>query len=225
MIRHRFLGFLLLIGGGLLLTSCHKEYFKTDRLSDEVEIEPGIVAPLIYGSMTMENIAEVIDPSDYTVVEEDGLTYYLVYGDTIYSVDETVEFDLDESGIESDMVEQVRLKMKTVNELPLEVRIQVYMEDEFNVVLHTLFDNDGIILGPAVVDSDGNLIEATENENTSTFDASTIEILDDIAYIRVSMRMVTAKNDEIFVKIYSEYALFFDISLSAELRLNNRDIN
>ena len=40
-----------LVTGILFLSSCHKEYFELDKLSDEIEIHTDLVAPLIYGSM------------------------------------------------------------------------------------------------------------------------------------------------------------------------------
>ena len=51
--------------GALLLGSCQKEQFQLDRLSDEVEIQTDLVAPLIYGSMGMGEIVAEFDSSGY----------------------------------------------------------------------------------------------------------------------------------------------------------------
>lgn len=71
--------------GALLLSSCQKEQFKLDRLSDEIEIQTDLVAPLIYGSMGMAEIVAEFDSSSYVGEFEDGLIY-LTYTDTIVEV-------------------------------------------------------------------------------------------------------------------------------------------
>ncbi|MCK4746605.1 MAG: hypothetical protein KAT15_06210, partial [Bacteroidales bacterium] len=85
MTRHLFYGIIFLLTGGLLLTTCHKEYFELNRLSDEIELEPELVAPLMYGSMSLEDIVELVDSLDYTEVDEEGLIY-IVYSDTAFTV-------------------------------------------------------------------------------------------------------------------------------------------
>lgn len=83
--RNRIFGFLFLLAGGLLLTTCQKEKYNLDRLSNEVEIQPQIVAPLIFGSMTMTDITELFDSVDYIGEFEDNLIYF-AYSDTVVSV-------------------------------------------------------------------------------------------------------------------------------------------
>jgi hypothetical protein len=213
-------GFIFLLVGGFLLTTCHKDQFEMDRLSTEIELEPSIVAPLIYGSFDMSDLVEVMDSADYTLEDEDGVPFYLVYTDTIFSVDDTVGFD---SGLEDDMVTYLQVSLKTVNEMPLEMDLQIYLEDANQVVLDSVFDNLGIVLEPSQVDSDGKLIAATEDENSSTFDAEKIGILDDVAYLRVKSKMQAVKEGVAFVKIYAAYSLDFELSISANARINTQD--
>ncbi|MBN1132530.1 MAG: hypothetical protein JXA39_05625 [Bacteroidales bacterium] len=66
----------------LFIISCHKEYFELDRLSTEIELEPEIAAPVIYGSVSMEDIIAFIDSAGYTETDEAGLIY-LIYSDTL----------------------------------------------------------------------------------------------------------------------------------------------
>ena len=68
-----------------MLTTCNKEYFELNRLSDEIELEPTLVAPLIYGSMNVNDIVERFDSTGFIYEFDDGLIY-LVYSDTSYSV-------------------------------------------------------------------------------------------------------------------------------------------
>ena len=80
-----FYGKIFLMVGGLFLTSCHKEYFQLDRLSDEMEIRTDVVAPLIHGSMYMGDIVSLFDSAGYVGEFEDGLIY-LAYTDTLVEV-------------------------------------------------------------------------------------------------------------------------------------------
>ena len=74
-----------LVAGTLLLTNCNKENFDLDRLSTEVELQPELVAPLIYGSMSMSDITALFDSVSYIDEDPEGLII-LVYGDTLVSV-------------------------------------------------------------------------------------------------------------------------------------------
>ena len=65
--------------------SCQKDQFQLDKLSDEIEIQTDLVAPLIYGSMGMGEIVAEFDSSGYVGEFEDGLIY-LTYADTIVDV-------------------------------------------------------------------------------------------------------------------------------------------
>lgn len=66
----------------LALSACNKEYFEMDRLSTEMELEPKLVAPLVYGSMTIRDVTEKFDSAGYTGVFGDGLVY-VAYRDTL----------------------------------------------------------------------------------------------------------------------------------------------
>jgi hypothetical protein len=83
--RQLYYGIIFLLAGGLLLTTCNKDYFDLDKLSDEIEWEPELVAPLVYGSMSMEDIVELVDSLGYTEVDDEGLIY-IVYSDTAFKV-------------------------------------------------------------------------------------------------------------------------------------------
>lgn len=69
---------------GLSMAGCKKEYYDLDRLSTEVEWMPQLLAPLVYGSVSMTDITELFDSIDYVGEFEDGLIYF-AYNDTIAS--------------------------------------------------------------------------------------------------------------------------------------------
>jgi len=83
--RNIYSSLIFLLLGGLFLASCNKESFDLDKLSNEVEIVTDLVAPLIYGSMAMDDIVARIDSSGYVDEFEDGLIY-LTYADTLAEV-------------------------------------------------------------------------------------------------------------------------------------------
>lgn len=215
-------GILSLMAGIIFLASCTKDNFDLNMLSDEMETEPVLALPLIYGGFDMDDLAEVIADEDYSLEDEDGDRYYLVYPDTIYWLDETVEF---ETELDQEVVTYLQIDLNSLNELAIRMALQIYMEDENHVVLDSVFDDGGVILEPATVDSDGKLVEATEDDNSSTFDDDKIALVDDVAFMRVRAGMHAAKGDDEFVKIYADYALDYKISFLANAKLNTGDLN
>lgn len=104
--RTRSYAAILLLAVGALFTACHKEYFELDRLSGQAEWEPGLVAPVVYGSVNMSDIMEIFDSIDY-VGEFDNNLIYIAYGDTILSavageVMDVPDMDAAEFYLESD---------------------------------------------------------------------------------------------------------------------------
>jgi hypothetical protein len=212
----------ILLTGGLLITSCIQDKFNLDVLSDEMQTEPTLVLPLIYGFFDMDDLAEVLDAEDYSLEDEDGESYYLVYPDTIYWLDDIVEFSND---LNQDVITYLEMDVNSINELAIKMVLQIYFEDENHVVLDSLFDNLGVYVGPAQIDNDGKLIEATVNENSSTFDEYKLSILENIAYMRVRAGMHAEKGDSLFLKIYASYALNYEIFLTANAIINTGDLN
>ena len=124
----------------LFMASCMKDNFDLDLLSDEIETEPVLALPLIYGGFDMDDLAEVIDDEDYSLEDEDGDRYYLVYPDTIYWLDDVVEF---ETELDQDVVTYLQIDVASLNELAIRMALQIYMEDENHVVLDSVFDDGG----------------------------------------------------------------------------------
>jgi hypothetical protein len=83
--RLQLYGFIILLAAGFFLTTCQQELSQFDRISTEIEIEPQLVAPLIYGSVTMSEITELFDSVEYIGEFEDNLIYF-AYSDTLISV-------------------------------------------------------------------------------------------------------------------------------------------
>ena len=84
--KQSLLRILLLFAAVVLLSTCVKDNFNLDLLSDEMEIEPNIILPILYGSFDMDDLVDVIDSTDYALMDEEEERYYIVFPDTIYSL-------------------------------------------------------------------------------------------------------------------------------------------
>lgn len=102
-------GVIFLIACGIFLTTCNKDYFELDKLSNEIELEPSLVAPLIYGSMTLNDIVERVDSLGFTRLDKDSLIF-IVYEDTAFSV-----------------------RADTIVEVPDKVNTEYYIDSDVNV--------------------------------------------------------------------------------------------
>jgi len=220
--KRNLIGISLLLSMVLLISSCIKDNFDLDTLSTEMELTPDLVLPLIYGAFDMDDLVEVLDTGDYSLEDGDGTRYYLVFPDTIYSLDETVDFSSD---FNEDVVDYLQIKVNTVNEMAIRMVLQIYLEDENHEVLGTFFDNEGVLLDPAQIDDDGKLLEAAVDENSSTLEEEFLSILNEAAYMRVRTGMYAPSSGMDFVKIYASYALSFDISMEVHAKINTGDLN
>ena len=76
---------LILLADVVLFPSCNKEYFELKNLSDEVELQSQLIAPVFYGSVSMDDLVAYVDSGGYSHEFEDGLIY-LAYADTVVHV-------------------------------------------------------------------------------------------------------------------------------------------
>lgn len=75
------IGALLVMG---LLSGCMQEEFEFDKLSDEMEFEVGVFAPVAKGSLSLDDLISEIDSSGAITTDEEGLLY-LSYEDSLAS--------------------------------------------------------------------------------------------------------------------------------------------
>lgn len=68
----------------LFMVTCVEEKYDWDRLSDEIEINPTIAAPLLKGSLTLEDILMDVSPENTRISHPDSLLY-VVYADSFES--------------------------------------------------------------------------------------------------------------------------------------------
>ena len=115
--------------------------------------------------------------------------------------------------------------MTTLNELPIEMELQVYLLDSNRTVIDSVFDGDAIILGASLVDDQGILIQAVEETAVATFPVEKLGKLQEVFYMQFEARMITSELGGKFVKFYSDYSLDFKLSMYANLRINTRELN
>ncbi len=141
-----------------------------------------------------------------------------------YALTDTMEFSVGDGGIDTSLVKEVVVSVFTINELPLELSLQIYLLDESYAVLDSLFDGVPPLLPSSEVDPDGRLVSASEKDNRINFPTERLGILEQISYLRVEARIVSAGSGDQFVKFYSDYSLDFEISFFANFRINTREL-
>jgi len=95
----------LLLGG--LLTACMQEEFEFDKLSDEMEFEVGVFAPVAKGTLSLDDLISEVDSTGVITADEEGLLY-LSYEDSLASFMASDIIDIpdqqfDEVVVESDV--------------------------------------------------------------------------------------------------------------------------
>jgi len=148
----------------------------------------------------------------------------LDFRSTVFALEDTLEFELSEEGIDTSMVLEAAVSLATVNELPVKLDLQVYLMDEFHQVLDSLFGDEHVILAASQVNDQGRLVQAGEETSTAPFPAEKLGKLEEIRYLKVMARINTAEEGSRDVKLYSDYSLYFKLSLFAHLRINSREL-
>jgi hypothetical protein len=124
--------------------------------------------------------------------------------------------------VDTSLVKFARVNLFTLNELPIELETQVYMLDEFHTVLDSVFAGEVPVLAASQVDQNGELVAPMEETSSALFPAEKLAMLEEVRYLLVRAGLVTSELGDRFVKFYSDYTLDYDISIEANVRINNR---
>ena len=143
---------------------------------------------------------------------------------TRIAMEDTLEFEWGEEGIDTSLILEASVNLSTVNELPLKLDLQVYLMDAYYEVMDSLFTDEQVILAASEVDDDGKLLNAGEENNTAFFPPEKLGKLEDVRYLLVQARVNTSEEGSRDVKVYSQYTLDFHLSLFARLRINSREL-
>jgi hypothetical protein len=196
---------------------------QTSNFQDLLNIAPSTLSYRVKGGIDQDYLDHfVLDTSRFMVEAEFMLPLDLSFSE--YALMDTLEFELGEEGMDTSLIKSVVISVSTINELPIELGLQVYMLDEFYMVLDSVFDGDMVFLPSSEVDSDGKLLSASENNNSINFHTERLGSLEEIRFLRIEATLLTSGSGNQFVKFYSDYSLDFEISIYAELRINTREL-
>jgi hypothetical protein len=196
---------------------------QTSNIQDILNIAPHTLSYKVIGDIGSQNQSHfLLDTSRFLAELEFLLPLDLSF--TEYTLSDTMDFAMGDEGLDTSLIKQIVINLETVNELPLELGIQVYLLDAFDMVLDSLLDGNPVFLSSSEVDSDGELLRASEDSHSIEFPAEKLGVLEETEFLWIEARIVTAESGTQFVKFYSDYSLDFEISVSAEIRVNTREL-
>jgi len=196
---------------------------QTSNLQDLLNIAPHTLSYRVTGDIGSQNQSHfLLDTSRFMTEMEFLLPLDLSFSE--YTLTDTLEFALAEDGIDTSFIKHIVINLSTVNQLPIELGLQVFLLDASQTVLDSLFNGDPVFLSSSEVDSDGRLVLASEDSHSIDFPTGKLGILEQTEFLWIEARMVTAESGSQFVKFYSDYTLDFDISFYAELRINSSEL-
>ncbi len=141
-----------------------------------------------------------------------------------YALEDTLEFELGEKGVDTSFVKFATVTLSTINELPIELKTQVLMLDENRMILDSVFTGEVPVLAASQVDADGRLVSPAEETSSALFPAEKLALLKEVRYLWVRAGMVTSELGDRFVKFYSDYTLEYELSIKANVRINTREL-
>lgn len=148
-----------------------------------------------------------------------GLHFELPLHGSISDLTISKQFDFDGLGI--DDVESSFIKLKTVNELPVDAGIQVYFLDASGTVLDSLFTNRSVIKA-ADVDASGFTPESAELVNEVSITQEKIDRIEQAEILVLSAVLGTTNNGTVPVKFSVEDKLKINLGVNTrvEYKLN-----
>jgi len=198
---------------------------ETSNFNEVLEIGPSNLSYNVSGRTlpgTEDDTHFILDTSRFMLAMEFLLP--LDFKSSGFAMEDTLEFEVGEEGVDTSMIKLAQVSVTTLNELPIEFELQLYLLDASHTVIDSVFDGNTILLGASTVDGQGILMDPTEETNSVTFKADKLGKLKDVAYVEVQARMITSGLGQQYVKLYSNYSLDFDISMYANFRINTREL-
>jgi hypothetical protein len=129
----------------------------------------------------------------------------------------TKRFDFDGIGI--DDLGRSKIKLKTINETPLDMHVQAYFVDANNVVLDSLFIDRAIVKG-APVDANGFTQSSSKVEMEVPVTQAKVDRIDQAKNIVLVATMITVNNGTVPVKISSTDKLQVSLGVNTRVKYN-----
>jgi len=144
---------------------------------------------------------------------------------TGFIFEDTLDLDFEEQfGENLDMIEYFGFTMGVTNEIPLELKLQVYFcdDDPLKTVLDSLFRDDDIFLNPAPVGPDGIHTVAEYKVNKVEYNDEQLQKIKATKYARIRATVNTPGTE--YFKFYSFYKLGFDLGATVQLNINSNEL-
>ncbi|MCK4991576.1 MAG: hypothetical protein KAS29_13860, partial [Bacteroidales bacterium] len=199
---------------------------ETSNFNELLEIAPSTLSYKVTGRTDPGSGDEshfLLDTSKFMLAMEFLLP--LDFKSSGFALQETFDFEVGADGVDTTILKEAQVSVTTLNELPIEMELQVYLLDSNRTVIDSVFDDDVIILGASLVDDQGILTQAVEETAVATFPVEKLGKLQEVFYMQFEARMITSELGGKFVKFYSDYSLDFKLSMYANLRINTRELN
>ncbi len=199
---------------------------ETSNFNELLEIAPSTLSYKVTGRTDPGSGDEshfLLDTSKFMLAMEFLLP--LDFKSSGFALQETFDFEVGADGVDTTILKEARVSVTTLNELPIEMELQVYLLDSNRTVIDSVFDGDAIILGASLVDDQGILTQAVEETAVAIFPVEKLGKLQEVFYMQFEARMITSELGGKFVKFYSDYSLDFKLSMYANLRINTRELN
>jgi hypothetical protein len=155
----------------------------------------------------------VLDTSRLTI----GVHVELPFHGSFSELSLSKRFDFDGIGI--DDLGRSKIKLKTINETPLDMRVQAYFVDANEVVLDSLFIDRTIVKG-APVDANGFTQSANEVEMEVPITQAKVDRIDQATHVMLVATMITVNNGTVPVKISSTDKLQVILGVNTRVKYN-----
>lgn len=155
----------------------------------------------------------VLDTSRLTI----GVHLELPFHGSFSELSLSKRFDFDGIGI--DDLGRSKIKLKTVNEMPLDMRVQAYFVDANDLALDSLFIDRTIVKG-APVDANGFTQSASTVEMEIPVTQEKVDRIDQAKYIILVATMITVNNGTVPVKISSTDKLQVTLGANTRVKYN-----
>lgn len=130
----------------------------------------------------------------------------------------TRTFDISVDGVDFDEADTVRLRIRTINDLPFTGSIELHMLDIDSTVIYQV--PQSIILQSPEVTSTGKTVEAFDNTEDIVLDSEGVIALAEATELGVILRVDSFEaSDGRFVQIFSDYKLVIKISALGNLNI------
>lgn len=189
---------------------------ENSNLRELLSISPNKLTVPISATVNFENTDQ--DPNFYTdkskietIVEVNMPLAVKLDGFT-----QTFNFNIDP--VDFDEADSLKLRVKTVNDLPFNGSMSMFLLNEDSVVIHELPEQ--IILQSPEVGSDGRSVEPQTSVKDVLLDADGVKAIPNTRKIAMVLKVDSFEaSDDRFVQIFSDYALVIKLGIIANLNV------